>query len=84
MKQAHLQSEAPGFHVKHSRQCKLTEVNVRRTFCSMQNYDVIVIGGGHAGCEAAAATARVGAIDLRARQYMGHGLRRTAACTAKL
>ncbi|MEZ5692225.1 MAG: tRNA uridine-5-carboxymethylaminomethyl(34) synthesis enzyme MnmG [Rickettsiales bacterium] len=27
----------------------------------MYNYDVIVIGGGHAGCEAAAAAARVGA-----------------------
>ncbi len=27
----------------------------------MFNYDVIVIGGGHAGCEAAAAAARVGA-----------------------
>ena len=27
----------------------------------MQNYDVIVIGGGHAGCEAAAAAARMGA-----------------------
>jgi tRNA uridine 5-carboxymethylaminomethyl modification enzyme len=26
-----------------------------------QNYDVIVIGGGHAGCEAAAASARIGA-----------------------
>ena len=25
------------------------------------NYDVIVIGGGHAGCEAAAAAARMGA-----------------------
>lgn len=25
-------------------------------------YDVIVIGGGHAGCEAAAAAARMGAI----------------------
>ena len=25
------------------------------------NYDVIVIGGGHAGCEAAAAAARCGA-----------------------
>ena len=24
-------------------------------------YDVVVIGGGHAGCEAAAAAARVGA-----------------------
>src|SRR5258707_8764546 len=26
-----------------------------------QKYDVVVIGGGHAGCEAAAAAARVGA-----------------------
>src|ERR1700683_2246338 len=25
------------------------------------NYDVVVIGGGHAGCEAAAAAARLGA-----------------------
>jgi len=30
------------------------------------NYDVIVIGGGHAGCEAAAAAARVGARTLLA------------------
>ncbi len=29
-----------------------------------QNWDVIVIGGGHAGCEAAAASARVGAKTL--------------------
>jgi tRNA uridine 5-carboxymethylaminomethyl modification enzyme len=29
-----------------------------------ENYDVIVIGGGHAGCEAAAASARVGAKTL--------------------
>ncbi|MBU6206510.1 MAG: tRNA uridine-5-carboxymethylaminomethyl(34) synthesis enzyme MnmG [Alphaproteobacteria bacterium] len=27
----------------------------------MQSYDVIVVGGGHAGCEAAAAAARIGA-----------------------
>ena len=28
---------------------------------STQDYDVVVIGGGHAGCEAAAASARIGA-----------------------
>ena len=27
----------------------------------MENYDIIVVGGGHAGCEAAAAAARMGA-----------------------
>src|SRR5487761_1197141 len=30
----------------------------------MHRYDVIVIGGGHAGCEAAAAAARLGAQTL--------------------
>lgn len=31
---------------------------------SIESYDVIVIGGGHAGCEAAAASARMGANTL--------------------
>src|SRR5882762_936755 len=30
----------------------------------MRNFDVIIIGGGHAGCEAAAAAARAGAQTL--------------------
>ena len=30
----------------------------------MNNYDVIVIGGGHAGCEAAASAARMGSKTL--------------------
>src|ERR1700677_1885131 len=32
----------------------------------MQKFDVIVVGGGHAGCEAAAAAARLGAKTLLA------------------
>src|SRR3984885_3301300 len=32
----------------------------------MQKFDVIVVGGGHAGCEAAAAAARLGAQTLLA------------------
>src|SRR5208337_456927 len=33
-----------------------------QTVPAMRNFDVIVIGGGHAGCEAAAAAARCGAV----------------------
>src|SRR5471030_3072076 len=35
-----------------------------RTVAVSKTWDVIVIGGGHAGCEAAAAAARVGAATL--------------------
>jgi tRNA U34 5-carboxymethylaminomethyl modifying enzyme MnmG/GidA len=33
-------------------------------FCTKKLYDVIVIGAGHAGCEAAYAAARTGATTL--------------------
>src|SRR4051812_45946597 len=47
------------FHVKH---CGWTPSPPRLQQTPMdQNFDVIVIGGGHAGCEAAAAAARLGA-----------------------
>ncbi len=39
-------------------------------FPAMKTYDVIVIGGGHAGCEAAAASARMGAQTLLLTQRL--------------
>ena len=33
----------------------------RRPMANSNSFDVIVVGGGHAGCEAAAASARMGA-----------------------
>ena len=39
----------------------VTSVLVNKCFKKMNNFDVIVIGGGHAGIEAAAAASRMGA-----------------------
>src|SRR5476649_2728431 len=55
------------FHVKHSAKWGLFDPRPRLRYklaseAKMQaRFDVVVIGGGHAGCEAAAASARVGA-----------------------
>src|SRR5437588_2625774 len=53
-------STSPVFHVK-PRQSGTRFLHCAAMNDIAQKYDVVVIGGGHAGCEAAAAAARVGA-----------------------
>lgn len=50
------------FHVKHPELISVFQLSHQSDrSLPMQTLDVIVIGGGHAGCEAAAASARMGA-----------------------
>jgi len=51
------------FHVK-PRQTGARSIHFAAMSKALGSYDVIVVGGGHAGCEAAAAAARVGARAL--------------------
>ncbi len=50
------------FHVKQAVDC--ADRGAALSPAAMRRADVIVIGGGHAGCEAAAASARMGAATL--------------------
>jgi tRNA uridine 5-carboxymethylaminomethyl modification enzyme len=49
------------FHVKQRGGRNLVQSGPLAYNAAMNSFDVIVIGGGHAGCEAAAASARMGA-----------------------
>src|SRR5437868_4511323 len=61
------QQVPPLFHVKHIRartyRFRVLPPRDRRLamIAGQKSFDVVVIGGGHAGCEAASASARMGA-----------------------
>src|SRR5437763_14007153 len=61
------QQVPPLFHVKHTRartyRFRVLPPRDRRRgmIVRQKSFDVVVIGGGHAGCEAASASARMGA-----------------------
>ena len=48
----------------NSRIYQIPYINLVRKISTKLNYDVLVIGGGHAGCEACTSSARMGAKTL--------------------
>jgi tRNA uridine 5-carboxymethylaminomethyl modification enzyme len=54
-------SDVPRGTITRQRQQSLTGIATSCIGRAMQEFDVIVVGGGHAGCEAAAVAARMGA-----------------------
>src|SRR5476651_736032 len=59
------------FHVEHAKRDK-TKCSTWNTEVNMfKKYDVIVVGAGHAGCEAAAAAANMGSSALLVTMNMG-------------
>lgn len=63
-KKSNLQNSKMLKHYKTHILRKCTDIFCIRSFSSVNTYDVIVIGGGHAGSEACAAASRMGARTL--------------------
>ena len=61
VKQAFSSCEIALFHVKRLSSFAVAAIEVAAMTGTPESFDVIVIGGGHAGCEAASASARMGA-----------------------
>ncbi|KAK5781324.1 tRNA modification protein MTO1 PWA37_004759 [Arxiozyma heterogenica] len=53
-----------------SRRCIMLDSSIQRILDSCPHHDVIVVGGGHAGCEAATGAARTGSDTLLITPYL--------------